>query len=264
MKPKDIEELEQAIGHRFRNRALLERAMTHSSFAREFESQNETERGASSVGDNEQLEFLGDAVLALVTSEALLGRYPQFKEGQLSKLRAHLVSEKHLIRTAKKLKLGKYLRLGHGEEKSGGRSKIALQVDALEALLAALYLDAGIDKPGKLILEIIVEPELKRLRNTVARGLPITDYKSALQEALHSSSRPQPVYVLIKEDGPEHRKTFTVEARIGSSQEEPGYVGRGEGSTKKTAEQDAAKKVFQHLFGQAKPARKGQQRQVTN
>jgi ribonuclease-3 len=245
MKPRDIKELEHEIGHRFRNRALLEQALTHSSHARELDSQNaET---ALPSPDNEQMEFVGDAVLSLVTSQALFERYPQFREGQLSKLRSHLVSAGHLIRAAKKLKLGRFLRLGRGEEKSGGRSKTTLQVDALEAILAALYLDAGLETVRQFILERIVEPELKRLKKTVAQGMPITDYKSALQEALHCAARPQPVYVLVKEEGPEHCKIFTVEAHIGQNHGKPEYVGTGEGPTKKKAEQDAARQAYEYL-----------------
>lgn len=245
MQARDIKELEQSIGHRFRHRTLLTQAVTHSSYARELDSHNAGEGEASA--DNEQLEFVGDAVLSLVTSQALFERYPQFSEGQLSKLRAHLVSAKHLIRVAKKLRLGRFLRLGHGEEKSGGRTKVALQVDSFEAVLAAMYMDAGLEKTRKFILENVIEPELKRLKKTVAQGLPITDYKSALQEALHSASKPQPVYVLVKEEGPEHCKTFTVEARVGKQAGKPEYLGHGEGTTKKNAEQDAARQVFLHL-----------------
>ena len=120
------------------------------------------------MGDNEQLEFLGDAVLAFVTTEELFRRFPSFREGELSKLRAHLVSEKHLIGVAQELELGHYLRLGRGEEKSGGRSKTALLVDALEAVLAALYLDGGLDAARRFVLQTIVVPELERMRPMAA------------------------------------------------------------------------------------------------
>ena len=142
MKPRDIASLEQNLGYRFRRRELLEQALTHSSQARELEALRPGNPGK--IGDNEQLEFLGDAVLSLVTTEALFHRFPQFREGGLSKLRAHLVSEKHLIRIAEQLEIGDYLRLGRGEEKSGGRAKTALLVDSLEAVLAAIYLDGGV------------------------------------------------------------------------------------------------------------------------
>ena len=142
MKEREITALEEGLGYHFRRRAVIEQAVTHSSQAREQEAQ-QTGDSKYKVSDNEQLEFLGDAVLALVTSEELYQRFPQFREGDLSKLRAHLVSERHLIRVAQQLELGHYLRLGRGEEKSGGRGKTALLVDALEAILAAIYLDGG-------------------------------------------------------------------------------------------------------------------------
>jgi ribonuclease-3 len=263
MKPKDTKELERALGHRFRRKELLEQALTHSSMAREQEALASAEVDAEAdapadaveCADNEQMEFLGDAVLGFVTSQALFELYPQYREGQLSKLRAYLVSEKHLIRTANKLKVGRYVRLGRGEEKSGGRKKTALQVDALEALLAALCMDAGLEKTRGIILKLILEPELKRLKRQLAKGLPITDYKSALQEALHSASRPQPAYVLVKEEGPQHCKKFTVEARIyaAGSHGKPEYAGTGEATTKKSAEQDAAQNALQYLWSLNKP-----------
>jgi ribonuclease-3 len=267
MKPKDTKELERALGHRFRRKELLQLALTHSSMAREEEALAAAAAGADTddsperTADNEQMEFLGDAVLGYVTSQALFERYPQYREGQLSKLRAYLVSEKHLIRIANKLKIGRYVRLGHGEEKSGGRKKTALQVDALEALLAALHMDAGLDKTRNIILELILEPALKRLKKQLTRGLPITDYKSALQEALHSAARPQPAYVLVKEEGPQHCKKFTVEARIYAqgAHGKPEYAGSGEATTKKAAEQDAARDALEYLWAlkksEAKAAR---------
>src|SRR5437868_12434089 len=144
MKEREVTALEDGLGYHFRRRAVIEQAVTHSSQAREQEAQQAGE-GKYRVSDNEQLEFLGDSVLALVTSEELFQRFPHFREGELSKLRAHLVSERHLIQVAQQLELGHYLRLGRGEEKSGGRSKTALLVDALEAILAAIYLDAGLE-----------------------------------------------------------------------------------------------------------------------
>src|SRR2546429_8316669 len=143
MKEREITALEDGLGYHFRRRAVIEQAVTHSSQAREQEAQLVGE-GKYRVSDNEQLEFLGDAVLALVTSEELFQRLPQFREGELSKLRAHLVSERHLIQVAQRLELGHYLRLGRGEEKSGGRSKNAFLVDAPEAVLSCMYLDCGV------------------------------------------------------------------------------------------------------------------------
>jgi ribonuclease-3 len=233
---------------------VIEQALTHSSQAREQESQQAGE-SKFRVNDNEQLEFLGDAVLSLVTSEELFHRFPQFREGELSKIRAHVVSERHLIQVAQQLELGHYLRLGRGEEKSGGRSKTALLVDSLEAILAAIYLDGGMEPAREFILRVILGPELERME----RGggtLPMTDFKSALQETLQGLGMPQPTYVLVQEAGPEHRKTFTVEVRLDAKKSEnPGeFVGRAEGSTKKTAEQDAARQLLAYLASRPQAA----------
>src|SRR6201993_4182131 len=154
MKAKEIAALEGLLGHQFQQSELLDQALTHSSQARELEAQQPAKDGQR-PGDNEQLEFLGDTVLALVTSEELFRRFPNFREGELSKLRAHLVSERHLIRVAQTLELGHFLRLGRGEEKSGGGSKTALLVDALEAVLAAMYLDGGLEAARKFILQSV-------------------------------------------------------------------------------------------------------------
>src|SRR6201997_5459320 len=170
MKAKEIAALEGLLGYHFRRSELIYQALTHSSQARELEALQTIKEGPR-PGDNEQLEFLGDAVLALVTSEELFRRFPDFREGELSKLRAHLVSEKHLIRVAQGLELGHYLRLGKGEEKSGGRSKTALLVDALEAVLAAMYLDGGLEPARQFILRSVVIPELERM-DLAGSGLP--------------------------------------------------------------------------------------------
>ncbi len=246
MKSRDISALEEVLDHQFQRPELLQQALTHSSHAREAESRNGGENNL--VPDNEQLEFLGDAVLGFVTSQELFQRFPQFSEGELSKLRAYLVSEKHLIRAANQLQIGRYLRLGRGEEKSGGRSKTALLVDALEAVLAAMYLDAGLEKTRAFILTQVLEPELKRMSQSSGHVLPVTDFKSALQETAHSLGWMQPAYVLVKERGPEHQKTFTVEARVRSqASAEPEYAARAEGPTKKQAEQGAARKALEYL-----------------
>src|ERR1700721_434604 len=162
MKEREIAALETALRYRFHRHGVIEQAITHSSQAREQESQ---QAGDSKyrVNDNEQLEFLGDAILALVTSEELFQRFPQFREGELSKLRAHVVSERHLIRVAQRLELGHYLRLGRGEEKSGGRTRRRLLVDAFEAILAAIYLDGGLEVARSFVLRNVVGPELERM-----------------------------------------------------------------------------------------------------
>lgn len=236
--------LEESLGYRFQRQELIEQALTHSSQAREVAA-----AGASNplkgAGDNELLEFLGDAVLGLVTSETLFQRFPEFHEGQLSKLRAHLVGQRHLLHVAEELHIGEYMRLGRGEEKSGGRAKASLLVDALEAILAAMYLDGGWQVARDFIVRTIVEPELAHM-NLETTAMPVMDFKSALQETLQASGRAQPIYVLVKEEGPEHRKTFTVEARL-PEPEAAQFVGRAEGATKKRAEQEAARQVLEHL-----------------
>jgi ribonuclease III len=244
MKSSDLSALEDALGHRFQRRALIEQALTHSSQAREAEAAGALE-GSSVCQDNELLEFLGDAVLGLVTSETLFHRFPGFQEGQLSKLRAHLVGQRHLLRVAEKLNIGEHMRLGRGEEKSGGRSKASLLVDALEAILAALYLDGGWQVTRDFIVRTIIEPELANM-NLEVSAIPVMDFKSALQEMLQANGRAQPIYVLVKEEGPEHKKTFTVEARLPES-DLAQLAGRAQGATKKRAEQEAARQLLDHL-----------------
>src|SRR6202040_2721656 len=212
MKEREIAALQTALRYRFHRHGVIEQAITHSSQAREQESQ-QADENKYRVNDNEQLEFLGDAMLALITSEELFQRFPQFREGELSKLRAHLVSERHLIQVAQQLELGHYLRLGRGEEKSGGRGKTALLVDALEAVLAAVYLDGGMEPAREIICREILLPELERMERE-GGTLPMTDFKSALQETLQGLGLAQPSYVLVQEEGPEHNKTFTVEVRL--------------------------------------------------
>lgn len=246
----ELSQLEEVLGHRFRRPELLQQALTHSSFAREFESQLPTQadsQNPTAGKDNEQLEFLGDAVLSFVISQELFARFPEYGEGELSKLRAHIVSERELSRPARQLEIGSYLRFGRGEEKSGGRSKTTLLVDALEAVIAALYLDAGIDPAHRFIVERILEPELKYLKEVGGGRLPIMDYKSALQESAHARGRPQPRYSVVREQGPEHRKLFTVEVQIGGTNADPGFVCRAEGNSKKSAEQKAAQQAFERL-----------------
>jgi ribonuclease-3 len=268
MKAREIMALEESLGHRFQRRELLDRALTHSSQAREVEalaagpyslnletsspgtpSLGTSNLGTSSLGtsggDNEILEFLGDAVLGLAATETLFQRFPEFQEGQLSKLRAHLVGQRHLLRVAERLQIGEYMHLGRGEEKSGGRNKASLLVDALEAILAAIYLDAGWAVARDFIVRVIVEPELAQM-SLETSAIPIMDFKSALQETLQARGGPQPVYTLVKEEGPEHKKLFTVEVRLPEPTHGQ-FVGRAQGPTKKRAEQEAARQVLEHL-----------------
>src|SRR6195256_587980 len=192
MKPSDIMALEESLGYHFQRQELIEQALTHSSQAREIEA---LATGDPPVrrGDNEMLEFLGDAVLGLVTTECLFHRFPGLQEGHLSKLRAHLVGQRHLLRVAEQIQIGQYLRLGRGEEKSGGRNKGTLLVDALEAIVAALYLDGGWTVARDFVLRFIVEPELADM-NLESSEIPVMDFKSALQERLQAEGMPQPWY----------------------------------------------------------------------
>ena len=249
MKSREIMALEEVLGYHFQRRELLEQALTHSSQARELDALGAASSAPPTppAGDNEMLEFLGDAVLGLATSETLFQRFPSFQEGQLSKLRAHLVGQRHLLRVAERYEIGHYMRLGRGEEKSGGRNKSSLQVDALEAILAALYLDGGWTVARDFIVRVIVEPELANM-NLDTNILPVMDFKSTLQETLQARGGPQPVYVLAKEEGPEHKKIFTVEVKL-SRPELGEFVGRAQGATKKRAEQEAARQVLEYLAG---------------
>jgi ribonuclease III len=251
MNKNDLKGLEAALQYHFRRPELLKRALTHSSHAHE-ESKTGGQEPVVTQVDNEQFEFLGDAVLGLVASQLLFERFPGFHEGQLSKLKAHLVSAGHLVKVATALELGKYLRLGRGEERSGGRAKSTLLSDSLEAVIAAIYLDSGLEQSRSFITTRILEPELDRIAAETEADFSLTDYKSALQELLQSSGRLQPVYVTVKEEGPDHRKTFTVEARVfPQGESKPEFVSRAEGATKKKAEQLAAKQALQHLRSRA-------------
>ena len=246
MKSEPISALEEELGHRFRDPELLVRALTHSSHAHEQES------AFSAQDDNEQLEFLGDAVLGFVVSQLLFERFPDYHEGQLSKLRAHLVSARHLSGVAQRLELGRFLRLGRGEERSGGRAKTALMVDALEALLAAVYLDGGLEAAQPLIRQRIFDPGIALLQKQAGGGLAPTDHKSALQELLQARALPPPRYTVVLEHGPDHRKVFTVELRVRLEGGERVY--RAPASTKKEAEQDAARQALQQLQDAPAPA----------
>lgn len=244
MNLEDLTALEEALGYKFQRPSLLQLALSHSSYAREIRPAGSLDHPA----DNEQLEFLGDSVLSFVISAELVRRFPQYHEGTLSKLRAHLVSEKSLSEIARRFGIGQYLQLGRGEEKSGGREKATLLCDGLEAVLAAVYLDGGIEAAQQLILHRILNPELERL-NVDGEAWLVTDYKSSLQELIQMNSRQHLSYTIVAEEGPEHRKSFTVEVRLldAGSPEKAIYVRRAVGPTKKKAEQDAARQILEHL-----------------
>jgi len=227
---EEREVLETRLGHRFQDRELLERALTHKSCV--YEKNCDDARS-----DNEQLEFLGDAILGFLASEALVARHPSFPEGQLSKLKAHLVSASHLHQVALAIQLGEHLLLGRGEEMSGGREKKALLANAIEALIAAMYLDGRIDPVRRFVNEQVVGQE-----PAPEDGAQVTDYKSALQEMAQSLKLPQPRYSILSEHGPEHAKTFVVEARVGRD-----WIGQAEGLSKKSAGQKAAQQILQQL-----------------
>lgn len=221
--------LQELIGYRFRDFQLLLEAFTHSSYAKEASPQSR---------DNEQLEFLGDAVLNFLVSVRLADVFPQYTEGNLSRARARLVAAEHLGQVAARLELGKYLRLGRGEEKTGGRDKSRLLVDALEALVAAIYRDGGLRAAQRFIKTFILPEDLV----AVAADLFSIDYKSALQENLQAKHLAAAAYRVVAEAGPEHRKIFTVEAVAGEN-----LIARGSGPSKKAAEQQAAKLLLEQF-----------------
>ena len=260
MRP-DTSNLEAALGHHFQRASLLRQALTHSSHAHESietaASASDRNDTGSWAADNEIMEFLGDAVLGFVTSLALFERFPEKQEGELSKMRAHLVSARHLVRVAKQIDLGSYLRLGRGEEKSGGRNKSALLVDALEAVIAALYLDGGLELARRFILREIVDPEVASMQGT-GEALPLADYKSALQEWVQAMGQAQPVYVIAKETGPDHKKIFTAEVKLHLrvGMQTPPF--RAEGHSKKSAEQRAARLALEYLKKQGPAAGVGE------
>jgi ribonuclease III len=220
----EMAELESILGHTFRDPRRLLQALMHSSRI--------PERSADEPHEsNEKLEFLGDAVLELLVSEELVGKFPDWGEGQLSKSRARLVNATAISLAAQRLNLGKYLRLGRGEEKTGGRSKPALLADAYEALIAAVYLDGGLDAARGFVSRTLVEGSIA----VEAERMGHSDHKSALQEFLQSRGMAPGAYHVISETGPDHQKVFRVEVRI------PGQAPAvGTGRTKKEAEQAAA------------------------
>ncbi len=233
--PEELEVLEAAIGYSFRDRSLLVRALTHTSYAYE-ESQ-------APGSDNEQLEFLGDSVLGFLSSECLVERYPSYREGRLSILKNFLVSATHLHETAQKLALGESLLLGRGEEMSGGRVKKGLLADAVEALIAAIYLDGGIEQARDFVIRHVLAPgpELEESPDSA-----FTNYKGALQEVARSLNLPSPRYSVVSEHGPAHARKFTVEVRIGGE-----LSAQAEGDSKKSAGQKAAQVILKQLLEQA-------------
>ena len=229
----ELEPLERRIGYRFKDRGLLEHALTHRSRVHEDAS--------GGVFDNESMEFLGDSVLGFVIADMLFRQFPQHNEGQKSKLKASIVSAASLARLGEKIGLGEFLILGRGEEKTGGRRKLALIADCYEALIAAIYLDGGIE-PAQAFIERQFAGLIQEARRTGAHATFTEDYKSALQEWLQSHDRGLPAYRLAGEIGPAHRRLFDVEVMVNGVP-----VARAEGKSKKEAAQAAAKLALDRL-----------------
>lgn len=227
---RSIQELEQKIGYRFRSRELAENALRHSSYANEHKK--------NGLADNERLEFLGDAVLELSSSEYLYRAYPKMKEGELTRLRASIVCEPTLAQCAAVIELGSFLRLGRGEERTGGRHRDSVVSDAMEALIGAIFLDGGFAEAKEFVNRFVLnDMENKKL---------FFDSKTILQEIVQATFKGQEIsYRLLREEGPDHDKSFAVQLFIG----ERGFE-EGRGRTKKSAEQEAAYRTLIMLKGQ--------------
>ena len=223
-----IKDLEEAIGYRFHNISLLQNALTHSSFA--------NERWHNSLLSNERLEFLGDSILGMLVAEYLYRNFPDRPEGELTRMRADMVCEKTLASVAARIHLGDHLMLGHGEEQGGGRSRDSILADAVESVIAACFLDGGIEAAQKFIRTfILVEVPVSQMHNT--------DYKTKLQELVQQKKNQVLSYTLTGESAPDHDKHFTVAVSLNG-----GMVGQGEGRSKKRAEQEAARAAIRNLF----------------
>ena len=220
--------LEERLGHSFRNRALLETAVTHSSYA--------NENRASGIVCNERLEFLGDSVLGVTVADFLYRHFPDMPEGRMTRLRAELVCEQSLHRVALELHLGDYLRLGKGEEHNGGRERASILSDAVEAVIAAMYLDAGMETAAGFIHRCLLD-DVRTIETP-----SFTDYKTALQELVQRQTDQVLTYHMIGEAGPDHDKTFQAEVQLNGAP-----VGTGTGHSKKEAEQAAAKAALEAL-----------------
>ncbi len=223
-----IRDLEEAIGYHFHNISLLQNALTHSSYA--------NERWHNSLLSNERLEFLGDSILGMLVAEYLFRNFPDRPEGELTRMRADMVCEKTLAAVANRIHLGDHLLLGHGEETGGGRTRDSILADATESVIAASLLDGGMEAALRFIRRfILVEVPVTKLHNA--------DYKTQLQELVQQKRNQTLTYTLAGESGPDHDKHFDVELSLNGS-----VVGKGCGSSKKRAEQDAARDAIAHLF----------------
>lgn len=228
-----LETLEERLGYHFKNKELLRRSLTHRSRL------SEPSSSAAVNDDNEQLEFLGDSILGFIVSESLVLRHPSVREGQLSQWKGHLVSAAHLHQCAVALQLGDFLLLGKGEERNGGRQRKTLLANALEAVMAAIYIDGGM-KPARTFIEESVLAALDSQEDVDSIGL--LNHKSVLQERTQALGLPVPRYSTVETTGPEHAKIFTVEVRVGTQ-----LVSRAQGSSKKAASQSAAQLLLEQL-----------------
>ena len=252
VRPQPTKTPASLFGYVFQRPELLTWALTHRSLAYE----SNAESLPSPSADNEQLEFVGDAVLGLAVAEALFRRFPSSREGELTRLRASLVSRRHLAEVAARIDLGALLLLGRGEDHSGGRKKPAILANALEAVIAALYLDGGLPAARAFIDRHIIEPALPDLHLALQAGDTfsgaIGDHKSALQEHLQAAGFGQPHYVLTDQSGPDHQKRFRVEVRINDNAGGFRALAESEGATKKQAQQEAARLAFQRLLTESR------------
>ncbi len=240
----DLTELEKPLGHTFVHPELLIRALTHRSLANE-RALEDGKEGAKTEEDNERLEFLGDAVLGLVVGEALFLLHPEWSEGELTRARAHLVSRQHMAEVATQIGLGGFLRLSRGEDRSGLRRKSTVLSNTMEAVIGALFLDGSLEPVRAFAQRYVIGDAVEQLAQDLRAGAALGNYKSALQERLQAARAGTPVYRVKSESGPDHHKRFLVEVRLKPVGGEPGRpLARGTGSTKKHAEQDAARSAL--------------------
>lgn len=250
-----LTELEAALGHGFARPELLVRALTHRSLVNQQLQDHQILIDSNSgppspAGDNERLEFLGDAVLGLVVGEALFLSHPEWREGELTRVRAHLVSRQHIARVAIDISLGDHLRLSRGEDRSGLRRKNTVLSNAMEAVIGALFLDGGLEPVRAFARRYVMGETVEQLADQLRSGKALGNYKSKLQEHLQAERAGSPVYRVKRESGPDHHKRFLVEVRLKAADGEPGKpLARGAGTTKKLAEQDAARRALAQLTG---------------
>jgi len=246
-----LKDLEAALGHGFAKPELLVCALTHRSLVNQ-QLQDGTDKLAPVPCDNERLEFLGDAVLGVVVGEALFLSHPEWQEGELTRVRAQLVSRQHMARVATEISLGNHVRLSRGEDRSGLRRKSTVLSNTMEAVIGALFLDGGLEPVRTFARRYITGEAVEQLAEQLRSGAALGNYKSALQERLQAERAGSPVYRVKSESGPDHRKRFLVEVRLKTSNGEPGRpLARGSGTTKKDAEQDAARRALARLGGEA-------------